>query len=249
MFKNKKIFIAGVIVAGLAVYMGAFYKPTDWRTADRSSAGLAPLPKEEKAAVVQVYAARTINWKGWFSVHTWVATKEKNADYYLTYQVMGYRVFRGGEAVLIRRDIPDRRWFGAEPLLVEELRGEAAEKAIPTIRRLAENYPYNHVYRIWPGPNSNSFVSHIIRNTPELKIELPANAVGKDWLDGGRFFAQSESKTGVQLSFLGVLGVTIGIVEGIEVNVLGLTFGVDVLHPALKLPFVGRLGLSKTRAD
>lgn len=44
--------------------MVLFYRPVKWWEADRSSAGLAPLPQEEKAAVVQVYAARTINWKG-----------------------------------------------------------------------------------------------------------------------------------------------------------------------------------------
>lgn len=85
--------------------MVLFYRPVKWWEADRSSAGLAPLPQEEKAAVVQVYAARTINWKGWLSVHSWIATKEKDADYYETYQVMGYRVF-GAE-----RRFPSRKTF------------------------------------------------------------------------------------------------------------------------------------------
>lgn len=134
--------------------MVLFYRPVKWWEADRSSAGLAPLPQEEKAAVVQVYAARTINWKGWLSVHSWIATKEKDADYYETYQVMGYRVFRGGEAVSVKKDIPDRRWYGAEPELIEELRGEKAESAIVQIKKLAAEYPYNRVYRIWPGPTA-----------------------------------------------------------------------------------------------
>ena len=138
--------------------------------------------------MVQVYAARTINWKGWLSVHSWIATKEKDADYYETYQVMGYRVFRGGEAVSVKKDIPDRRWFGAEPELIEELRGEKAERAITQIKKLVAEYPYNRVYRIWPGPNSNTFVSHIIRHVPELTVELPPHAIGKDWIDDGRFF-------------------------------------------------------------
>jgi len=40
---------------------------------------------------------------------------------------------------------------------------------------------------------------------------------------------------------LGLLGVAVGKDEGLEVNLLGLTVGVDVLHPALKLPGIGRL--------
>ena len=36
--------------------------------------------------------------------------------------------------------------------------------------------------------------------------------------------------------------------EGLELNVLSLTFGVDVKRPALKLPVVGRLGFSQRPA-
>jgi len=43
-------------------------------------------------------------------------------------------------------------------------------------------------------------------------------------------------------AWLGILGVTLGVEEGIEVNVLGLNLGVDIKDPALRLPFVGRLG-------
>jgi hypothetical protein len=41
------------------------------------------------------------------------------------------------------------------------------------------------------------------------------------------------------------LGVAVGREEGIELNLLGLNFGIDFHKPALKLPFVGRLGLAK----
>jgi len=30
--------------------------------------------------------------------------------------------------------------------------------------------------------------------------------------------------------------------EGVEVNLLGLTFGLDFKNPAIKLPIVGRIG-------
>jgi hypothetical protein len=49
----------------------------------------------------------------------------------------------------------------------------------------------------------------------------------------------------VQLSLFGLLGVLAGAEEGLELNVLSLTFGIDVKRPALKLPVVGRLGLSQ----
>lgn len=215
----------------------------DWRTATRESAGLAPSPAEESRAVVQVYAARTVSWRGYLAVHSWIATKDKDAAEYTTYHVIGWRVRRGLESVRIESDVPDRHWFGAKPELIEDLRGEAAEKAIPLIHQLALDYPYKNTYRAYPGPNSNTLISYIIRNVPELKVELPPHAIGKDWINNGDVVGWSESGTGVQFSLLGLLGFTVGLNEGLEVNVLGLTFGVDVLRPALKLPAVGRVGM------
>ncbi|UXR64739.1 DUF3750 domain-containing protein [Bdellovibrio bacteriovorus] len=216
----------------------------DWRTATRESAHLAPDPREEKQAVVQVYAARTVSWRGYFSVHSWIATKAKDASEYTTYHVIGWRVNRGLESVRIENDIPDRHWFGARPELIEDLRGEKAEAAIPKIDELARNYAYKGTYRAYPGPNSNTFISHIIRNVPELTVELPPNAIGKDWINEADVVGWSESGTGVQFSLLGMFGLTVGLHEGIELNLLGLNFGIDFWRPALKLPMVGRVGMT-----
>lgn len=215
----------------------------DWRTADRSSAGIAPRPQDEKRAVVQMYAARVIGWKGTFGVHSWIAVKEKDATFYERLEVIGYRARRGLEVVVVHQAEPDGRWFGAEPELLRDLRGASAERAIPKIKAAAASYPYPKEYRVWPGPNSNSFVSHILRQVPEIGVELPANAVGKDWIGRGAPFGLSETRTGIQFSLFGLLGLTLGLGEGIEFNFLGATFGIDFLRPALKLPMVGRVGM------
>jgi hypothetical protein len=39
-----------------------------------------------------------------------------------------------------------------------------------------------------------------------------------------------------------VLGATLAVEEGLEVNILGLTFGLDPLDLAIKLPGLGRIG-------
>ncbi len=215
----------------------------DWRTASRDSAGIAPLPTEQSQAIVQVYAARAINWRGVFAVHSWIATKEKNADHYVTYHVIGFRLKRTGSTVVIEKDLPDRRWFGAEPFIIHDIRGSKAESAIAKIAAAAKTYPYDKTYRAWPGPNSNTFISHIIRRVPEIGVELPPHAIGKDWLDNGRPFDWTESGTGVQLSLFGLLGLSLGLAEGIELNVIGLNLGIDFWRPALKLPLVGRVGI------
>src|SRR5690606_13703991 len=106
----------------------------------------------------------------------------------------------------------------------------------------AEAYPYRHEYRLWPGPNSNTFVAHLARAVPELRVDLPPTAIGKDYLPGGGVFARAPSGSGVQVSLGGLLGVTMALEEGVELNLLGLSVGLDLLPPALKLPGLGRLG-------
>jgi len=50
------------------------------------------------------------------------------------------------------------------------------------------------------------------------------------------------SGTGGQASLFGLVGVAAGLEEGVEVNLLGLNFGVDPKSLSIKLPIVGRLG-------
>ena len=54
--------------------------------------------------------------------------------------------------------------------------------------------------------------------------------------------ATTPSGQGVQVSLRGLFGLMLGIEEGVEVNILGLSAGLDVYPPAIKLPGVGRLG-------
>ena len=75
-------------------------------------------------------------------------------------------------------------------------------------------------------------------------MDLPSTAIGKDYL-GDRLFSAAPSGSGVQLSLYGLLGFIASGVEGFEVNLLGLSFGLDPFSPAIKLPFFGRIGVSR----
>lgn len=227
----------------LALSYDMAFNFVDWRTANRNSAGISPKPEAVKEAVVEVYTARTYNWRRYFAVHSWIAVKEKDAKEYTTYQVIGFYLRRFGRVVDIKKDLPDRYWYAAKPELLQELRGEEAERAIPKIKEAANRYPYANKYFPWPGPNSNTFISHIIREVPELTVELPPTAIGKDFLGYDTYVAKPESGNGWQFSLWGLLGVTVGKAEGIEFNLLGLNFGIDFYRPALKLPLIGRIGL------
>jgi hypothetical protein len=217
----------------------------DYRRADRSSSGIAPPAEETPEAVVQVYGARALNWRGIFGVHLWVATKPEHAPTYMVHQVIGWRLYRGLPAVDSAPGIPDGRWFGNEPTLIGELRGEAAARAIPKIIEAVQDYPYANDYTVWPGPNSNTFVAYIGKRVPELRMDLPSTAIGKDYPTNGSLIDRAPSGTGYQLSMLGLLGITVAREEGVELNLLGLNFGIDFFKPAVKLPFVGRIGVGE----
>lgn len=238
----KYFFLALFGYAFLALAV-AFVRPQDYRTADRSSAHMAPTPEQEPRAIVLVYRAPAFSWRGWFSCHAWIALKPKDAKEYEVLEIVGWRLRRGLSAVVDENDVPDRKWYGQVPHLMYDARGPKAEALIPQIQKAAKSYPYPYEYRAWPGPNSNTFISHILREVPDLGLTLPSNAIGRDWLIGGKPFARSESGTGFQVSLLGLAGFTVGLRDGIEVQILGLDFGLDLLRPALKLPIVGRVGV------
>src|SRR5690606_17127130 len=140
--------------------------------------------------------------------------------------------------------IPAARWFGERPTLIRELRGGAEVDAlIGRLHAASRDYPHNDEYRIWPGPNSNTYIAWLGRAVPELSLDLPPTAIGKDYIAGGGLVARPASGAGLQLSLAGLLGLVISAEEGLELNVLGLTAGVDVWPPALKLPGIGRIGL------
>jgi len=213
----------------------------DWRTASRESAGIAPDPAETREAVVQVYAARAWSWRGMFGVHTWISVKPTDAVEFDVYEVIGWRAYRGMSVVSISNRPADGRWFGSEPKLLAELRGEGVDEIIRRIDAAAKNYPFPGEYRVWPGPNSNTFTAHVARAVPELKLDLPPTAIGKDYLTDNSLVASVPSGTGYQFSLFGLFGVLAGAEEGLEVNLLGLTFGVDPADLALKLPAIGRI--------
>lgn len=211
----------------------------DWRLADRSSAGLLPTPADHPDALVRVFAARTVRWRGIFAVHSWIVVKERNALRNTRYDYTAW-----GEPIRVNGFAADGRWFGGQPETIAAADGEAADRIIPRILAAVDGYQLRSYgdYRAWPGPNSNTFVTAVLAAAPELKATLPPTAIGKDFPYDGDMFGLTPSRTGIRATLAGYLGLTIGWVEGIEVNLLGAVFGIDLRRPAVKLPGLGRVG-------
>lgn len=211
-----------------------------WSTARRDSAGLAPDPATTEEAVLQVYGARTWGWRGALAIHTWIAVKPAGAAVYERHEVIGWRARRGLPALVSHHGVPDGYWFGSEPQLLKDIRGEAATAAIARLGAAIEAYPWKDDYVTWPGPNSNSFVAWVAREAA-LDVNLPPTAIGKDF-NGVALITTPPGGTGLQVSLFGLAGVILGLEEGIEFNLLGLSFGIDLSGPSLRLPALGRIG-------
>jgi hypothetical protein len=238
--------VVGVVLVSAPVLwtvsMGHANPFRHWSEARWDSAGLAPDPATTPEAVVQVYGARAWGWKGLFAVHTWLIMKPEGASRYDRYEVVGWGVQHGRPAVRKDMRAVDGYWAGNAPKVLVDRRGPEAAALIGQIEAAIEAYPYPDQYRSWPGPNSNTFIAHIARTVPGLGLELPPTAIGKDYLGAGGV-APTPSGTGYQVSLLGLLGLSVGRDEGLELNLLGLTLGIDPLDVAIKLPGVGRIGV------
>jgi hypothetical protein len=201
---------------------------------------MAPNPVQHAdVAIVQVYAASTYGWRGYFAVHPWIIYKRRGDTAYTRYDVVGWRA---PQVVQRNYALPDGLWYGSTPELLVNHQGGDLERLIDDIEAAVASYPFADRYLSYPGPNSNTFLAHIGRQVPALKLDLPANAIGKDYRALTDPVGLSTTGSGLQLSLLGLLGVAVGWQEGLEFNVLALNFGLDLNPPALRLPLLGRLG-------
>ncbi len=118
--------------------------------------------------------------------------------------------------------------------------GKKAEKAIECLVEHGPAWIRKLDYLPWPGPNSNTFVDVMLRKC-DLHVDLPATSIGKDyrgllgasWTSGGTGF-QIESP---------IVGLKLGLTEGVEIHVFGLAVGIDLWPPAIIVPLGGgRIG-------
>lgn len=173
-------------------------------------------------------------WYSRFAKHTWFDVR--HGGQWLRYEVRHKHSGVERTEIFPEQVVDPERWDRAVDVL-HVVRGEKAAEASLRLDDFVDGYD-DSVYRAWPGPNSNTFAEKALR-AMKVGVELDHNAVGKDWawLRVGR----SGTGSGVELE-TAVAGVQVGLEEGIELHLLQLCAGVDVWPPALKLPFLPRIG-------
>lgn len=166
--------------------------------------------------------------------HPWFAVRRKGETDWTTYEVGG-----GGQEA-----DPFRHHGYDNPIVHAVWRGAEAERAAVCIEREAPPVKarIERDYVFYPGPNSNTFGDVVLRRCG-LHASLPATSVGKDWRGWIGAGITSEG-TGVQLE-TPLVGLKLGLKEGVELHVLGLSIGIDLWPPALIVPLgPGRLGFA-----
>lgn len=246
MFQIARLFAGFVLVVFLlpalatAAWWSVQERPGSWRTADWSSSGVLPPAAANPDAAIYVMAARTGGLKGAFSVHSWIVVKRAGADRYERYDKVGW-------GSPIRRDgyPADANWYSNRPQIVHAVLGTKAETLIPSVDAAISGYPYaaRGGYRIWPGPNSNSFVAHVLAAVPAIGGPLPPNATGRDFAPGLASVRLTADASDLHVTLGGYAGFAVGRHSGLEIHFMGLVAGLDFLRPAIKVPALGRIEL------
>jgi hypothetical protein len=227
-----------------------------------------PVPEDLPADhdwMVVVSTVRLPDYMDWytrFAEHTWIDLKQGSEDAWTRIEISGTMSGVVVESITAEEAREMIRWDN--PAFVLEVHyDEDARELIPRIlesARSIEDYgtrertemdhgwavlfraPENgRLYDAYPGPNSNTLIAQIIDRTPGLHAELHHNAVGKDYPDLFRAGFTS-SGYGVEAD-LGYLGLGLGLRQGVELHAFGLTAGISLWPPALKIPLLPRIGI------
>ena len=165
-----------------------------------------------------------------FARHSWVDYRENVDSEWRRAEIVNrssglvHRTLRSGEFE------KKSRW-GGEIVVLGQSDGKANPNYVNEIASFAKNYDAE-VYRPYPGPNSNTFAENLLREVDGVSAVLDHNAIGKEW---GFHFGKTAGGSGLELQ-TPVVGLALGLRQGIELSLLGFSGGISVFPPALKLP-------------
>ena len=242
-YKSMLVFILLFLVPTIAAaaWWASTAHPQNWRSADWGSSSLLAGDPDKGQSAIYIMAARTGGFKGAFAVHSWILIKRANQNGYDRYDKVGW-----GDPVRKNHRVADANWYSNSPFVVERITGSKAAALIPKVEQAIAAYPYakRGDYTLWPGPNSNTFVSTVLREVPELDAELPPNAVGRDYLGENVWYMRESDGSDTHISLGGLVGMSFGETTGFELHFMGQSLGFDFKKPAIKLPAFGRLEIS-----
>jgi hypothetical protein len=129
---------------------------------------------------------------------------------------------------------------GGPPWVEREWRGNDARAILGALAR-SDEYPYRDKYLAWPGPNSCTYPAWVLRQAG-VSADMDPRAIGRNY-HGRAGVGRTTTATGIQAES-SLLGVQLGLEDGLECHLLCFTAGVDAWPPAVKTPF-GRIGFAE----
>ena len=200
---------------------------------------MLPPASADREARLLVFAARTGRWKGIFAVHSWVVFKPRART-----RLEPLRRGRLGQSGAQNGWAPDGRWFGdsaARARRRQGRRGRGADPAGCRRRSRTTATPMPATTACGPGRTATPSSRRCCAPCPSLRVTLPPNAIGKDFRDGA-YAGLTDSRTGVEAILYGCSASRSAGSKASSSTCLGLVAGLDMRHPAVKLPGFGRLG-------
>ncbi|MBK1835294.1 DUF3750 domain-containing protein [Roseibacillus ishigakijimensis] len=170
-------------------------------------------------------------WYTRFARHTFLDYRESQQAPWQRVEVVNARSGVVHRSLAAGQESAGERW--GEKVRILSQTSQATPETFAAIREYAANSRPGP-YRAWPGPNSNTFAQGLVHQTPGLAAVLDHNAVGKDYRLS---LGPTAGGTGFEVQGY-LLGLTLGLKEGLTVNALGLSGGLSWWPPALKLPFL-----------
>lgn len=194
-------------------------------------------------AVVLVGSAALPNPVDGLARHPWIAMRPRGSREWERWEVMCCP--DGSELGTVNKSaidaLSDHGAGGGDVRIHAVVSGARAEEVIACVRENAPRYPYRDTYRAWPGPNSNTFVDYMARECG-IHVDLPAPDIGKDYRGLVVGVSTTAGGSGVQLE-TPIVGLKLGLTEGVELHLFGMAWGIDFWPPALVVPVgPGRIG-------
>ena len=167
-----------------------------------------------------------------FARHTWLDYRANLNSRWKRIEIVTPR-----SGVIHRELEPDEfekksRW-GEKVVVLGQSDGRGNSNYVSEIEKVATNYDAS-IYRAYPGPNSNTFAIHLVREVDGISATLDHNAMGKEW---GFYVGRTAGGTGGQIQ-TPFVGLAMGLKEGIEISLLGFSGGISFYPPALKIPIL-----------
>ena len=193
----------------------------------------APLPYVLRHFAVHLYLVGSDGSSDW---ERWEVWQRKDRMRQVCFRLPGKEQIAFGHVHLNLKQ-PLEGVGGGSSFAVHTWEGEEAERIIGHFRTFSQNYVSRNRYMPWPGPNSNTYISRLLKSAG-VDRSLPGTAIGKDW-NGLFHFRMNLRKRLRFIMETPVLGVRLSRKDDFEFHLLGMTLGFNFRFREVKYP-VGR---------